>query len=349
MCAKSGNALLTKAKSAKKDEFYTQLCDIEREVVHYREHFRDKTVLCNCDDPRVSNFFHYFSYNFEFLGLKKLISICYKNQNRDLFSTKSTERAIWLEYNGDKNGNRVPDPEEIGIHYLEGDGDFRKEDSIKLLTQSDIVVTNPPFSLFREFVAQLVKYEKKFLIIGNVNAVKYKEIFPLIKDGKLWLGCSIHSGDREFGVPEDYPLEAASCRVDEHGKKYIRVKGVRWFTNLDYRERHEDMILFRKYDPELYPKYENYDAIEVGKTADIPCDYDGVMGVPLTFMDKFNPLQFELIGIAEGDSGKALGLRPYDRALKKLNPSLRDGQLYYIKEGKPIKPFDRILIRRRHK
>ena len=179
MCAKSGTALLTKAKLAKKDEFYTQLGDIEREAMHYREYFCGKTVLCNCDDPRVSNFFHYFSYNFEFLGLKKLISICYKNQERDLFTTKATDRAIWLEYDGDKNGNRIPDPEEIGIHYLDGDGDFRKEESINLLKRADVVVTNPPFSLFREYVAQLVKYEKKFLIIGNVNALKYKEIFRL--------------------------------------------------------------------------------------------------------------------------------------------------------------------------
>ncbi len=342
MCAKSGTALLTKAKLAKKDEFYTQLGDIEREAMHYREYFCGKTVLCNCDDPRVSNFFHYFSYNFEFLGLKKLISICYKNQERDLFTTKATDRAIWLEYDGDKNGNRIPDPEEIGIHYLDGDGDFRKEESINLLKRADVVVTNPPFSLFREYVAQLVKYEKKFLIIGNVNALKYKEIFPLIKQDKMWLGCSIHSGDREFGVPDDYPLEASSCRIDEKGRKFIRVKGVRWYTNIEHKERHEEMILYRKYDPAVYPKYVNYDAIEVSKTADIPCDYDGVMGVPITFMDKYNPDQFEIVGMS-------LDLANMSIIRERLGRNDGGPTFYIEKDGKLIRLYDRIAIRRRHK
>ena len=342
MCAKSGTALLTKAKLAKKDEFYTQLGDIEREAMHYREYFCGKTVLCNCDDPRVSNFFHYFSYNFEFLGLKKLISICYKNQERDLFTTKATDRAIWLEYDGDKNGNRIPDPEEIGIHCLDGDGDFRKEESINLLKRADVVVTNPPFSLFREYVAQLVKYEKKFLIIGNVNALKYKEIFPLIKQDKMWLGCSIHSGDREFGVPDDYPLEASSCRIDEKGRKFIRVKGVRWYTNIEHKERHEEMILYRKYDPAVYPKYVNYDAIEVSKTADIPCDYDGVMGVPITFMDKYNPDQFEIVGMS-------LDLANMSIIRERLGRNDGGPTFYIEKDGKLIRLYDRIAIRRRHK
>ena len=342
MCAKSGTALLTKAKLAKKDEFYTQLGDIEREAMHYREYFCGKTVLCNCDDPRVSNFFHYFSYNFEFLGLKKLISICYKNQERDLFTTKATDRAIWLEYDGDKNGNRIPDPEEIGIHYLDGDGDFRKEESSNLLKRADVVVTNPPFSLFREYVAQLVKYEKKFLIIGNVNALKYKEIFPLIKQDKMWLGCSIHSGDREFGVPDDYPLEASSCRIDEKGRKFIRVKGVRWYTNIEHKERHEEMILYRKYDPAVYPKYVNYDAIEVSKTADIPCDYDGVMGVPITFMDKYNPDQFEIVGMS-------LDLANMSIIRERLGRNDGGPTFYIEKDGKLIRLYDRIAIRRRHK
>lgn len=290
------NKNLNQAKNAKKDEFYTQLVDIENELKHYKEHFKDKVVLCNCDDPRVSNFFHYFSYNFEKLGLKKLITTCYKNQERDLFSQYDSERAIWLEYNGDKNNNRVPDPNEIGINYFEGDGDFRSKECIELLKQADIVVTNPPFSLFREYVAQLIEYDKKFLIIGNVNATSYKEVFQLIKNEKMWLGASIHSGDREFGVPQDYPLNAAGFRVDEKGNKFIRVKGVRWFTNLDYKERHENLILFKKYTPEDYPKYDNYDAINVDKTADIPADYNGVMGVPITFLDKYNPEQFEITG-----------------------------------------------------
>lgn len=291
------NKNLNQAKTAKKDEFYTQLADIENELKHYKEHFKGKTVLCNCDDPRISNFFHYFSYNFEKLGLKRLITTCYKNQNRDLFSNNDSEKAIWLEYFGDRNGNLVPDPEEIGINYFEGDGDFRSPECIELLKQADIVVTNPPFSLFREYLAQLVDYDKRFLIIGNVNAISYKEIFSLIKGNKLWLGASIHSGDREFGVPQDYPLNAAGCRQDENGNKYIRVKGVRWFTNLDYKERHDDLILFKKYSQEEYPKYDSYDAINVDKTSDIPFDYDGIIGVPITFMDKYSPEQFEIVGL----------------------------------------------------
>jgi len=296
--SKSKNKNLHQAKKSKKDEFYTQLTDIEKELKHYRHHFAGKVVYCNCDDPRVSNFFHYFSHNFEKLGLKKLITTCYKNQNPDLFSNHDSEKAIYLEYEGDKNVNGVPDLAEIGIRPLKGDGDFRSEECIELLKQADIVVTNPPFSLFREYVAQLIEYDKKFVIIGNQNAITYKEIFKLIKENKIWLGPSIHSGDREFGVPKDYPLNAAGCRVDEHGNKFIRVKGVRWFTNLDYKERHEELVLTKTYkgNEKDYPKYDNYDAINVDKTKDIPKDYDGIMGVPITFLDKYNPEQFEIIG-----------------------------------------------------
>ena len=291
------NKNLHSAKNAKKDEFYTQLQDIEKELKHYKDHFKDKTVFCNCDDPRVSNFFHYFSYNFEPLGLKKLITTCYKNQDANLFSNHESEKAIYLEYTGDKNSNRVPDLDEIGIKYLEGDGDFRSKESIELLKQADIVVTNPPFSLFREFVAQLIEYDKKFVILGNSNAITYKEIFKLIKENKIWLGASIHSGDVEFMVPKDYEIRSLSLRYDEKGNKYIRVPSIRWFTNLDYSERHEDLILYKKYTPEEYPKYDNYDAINVDKTKDIPMDYAGAMGVPITFLDKYNPEQFEIMGI----------------------------------------------------
>lgn len=291
------NKTLQQARKNKSDEFYTQLPDIEAELKHYKEHFKGKTVLCNCDDPRVSNFFHYFSYNFEFLGLKKLITTCYKSQERDLFSQNNSERAIYLEYTGNKTGGRVPVAEEIGIKHLKGDGDFRSPECIELLKQADIVVTNPPFSLFREYVAQLVQYNKKFIIIGNQNAITYKETFKLIKDNKLWLGASIHSGDREFQIPKNYPMTAAGSRIDSQGNKFIRVKGVRWWTNLDYQERHEELILYKKYTPQEYPKYDNYDAINVDKTADIPCDYDGVMGVPITFLDKYNPNQFEIIAL----------------------------------------------------
>ncbi len=290
------NKDLNEAKAAKKDEFYTQLSDIERELLHYKHHFRGKTVLCNCDDPRVSNFFHYFAYQFEHLRLKKLVTTCYKSQRPDMFSRHDSEKAIYLEYAGDLNNNRVPDPDEIGIKPLQSDGDFRNPECIELMRQADVVSTNPPFSLFREYVALLVEHKKNFLIIGNINAVSYKEIFQLIKENKLWLGPSIRSGDREFGVPEYYPLEAASCRVDSDGQKFIRIKGVRWFTNLDHKKRHEDMVLYKKYSADEYPKYDNYDAINVDKTVDIPVDYAGVMGVPITFLDKYNPDQFEIIG-----------------------------------------------------
>ena len=290
------NENLSRAKAAKKDEFYTQLADIERELSHYTAHFQGKTVLCNSDDPRVSNFFHYFAYSFDQLQLARLVTTCYKSQSMELFSKGDSERAIWLEYTGERSGGRVPTVEEIGLHQLAGDGDFRSSECIELLKSADIVVTNPPFSLFREYVAQLVEYGKRFLIIGNQNAITYKEIFPLIKEGKMW-GPSIHSGDREFGVPDNYPLNAAGYRVDEQGHKFIRVKGVRWFTNLDHNHRHEPLILTGHYTPEAYPHYDNYDAIEVSKTADIPADYDGVMGVPITFLDKYCPEQFEIVGL----------------------------------------------------
>ena len=346
------NKNLNKAKEAKKDEFYTQLEDINNEVRHYREHFRGKTVLCNCDDPRVSNFFTYFAYNFEFLGLKKLITTCYKNQDADLFSTNKSEQAVYLVYEGDKNGDHIPTADEIGVHPLKGDGDFRSAECIKLLKEADIVVTNPPFSLFREYVAQLIEYDKKFLIIGNVNAVTYKEIFPLVKDNKIWLGASIHSGDRKFWVPDDYELNAAGCGIDNNGKKFIRVKGVRWFTNLDYKERHDDIILYKKYSHDEYPKYENFDAINVNKTEEIPQDYDGVMGVPITFMDKYNPDQFKIIGLGIANLGLSIGVQPYKLEHKKYRKEVQkrgavDGDLYMMKGEEVVVPYARILIQKK--
>jgi hypothetical protein len=350
MSKETQHSNLRTAKKVKKDEFYTQLTDISKEMKHYKNHFKDKVVYCNCDDPRVSNFFHYFSYNFEKLGLKKLITTCYKSQSMDLFSESDSEQAIYLEYDGDKNNNNVPDPEEIGIVELKGDGDFRSAESIELLKQADIVVTNPPFSLFREFVTQLDEYDKKFVIIGNVNAITYKETFRLIKENKLWLGASIHSGDREFGVPDDYPLKAASSRIDEDGNKFIRVKGVRWFTNLDYKERHEDLILYKNYTPEEYPKYENFDAINVNKTKDIPADYNGYMGVPITFLDKYNPDQFEIIGLGISNSGKEFGVQPYKPEHKKYRKEVQkrgavDGDLYMMTDGIVDVPYARIIIK----
>ena len=345
------NKNLNKAKEAKKDEFYTQLEDINNELRHYREHFRGKIVLCNCDDPRVSNFFTYFAYNFEYLGLKKLITTCYKNQDADLFSQGQCEKAVYLVYEGDKNGNHIPDAEEIGVLPLKGDGDFRSRECIELLKEADIVVTNPPFSLFREYVAQLMEYDKKFLIIGNVNAITYKELFPLIMQNKIWMGASIHSGDRKFWVPDGYELQAAGCGMDETGKKYIRVKGVRWFTNLDYKERHDNLILYKKYTPEEYPKYENFDAIEVGKTADIPFDYEGMMGVPITFLDKYNPDQFEILGLGIAGLGLAAGVKPYKPEHKKYRKEIQkrgavDGDLYMMKGDEVVVPYARILIRK---
>ena len=297
MAGQTQNALLNEAKRAKEDEFYTQLSDISNELKNYRKHFKDKVVYCNCDDPRVSNFFQYFALNFEKLGLKKLITTCYKNQSMDLFSQNDSEQAIYLEYFGDKNGNNLPDPEEIGIKPLKGDGDFRSKESISLLTQADIIVTNPPFSLFREYVAQLIEYDKKFVIVGHQNALTYKEIFPLIKENKLWLGYGFKGGAGHF-INEHYEDYATAT---DRKEGMIRVSGVVWFTNLDISKRHEDLILYKNYNEEDYPTYDNYNAIEVSKTNEIPRDYDGIMGVPITFMNKYNPEQFEIIGATESE------------------------------------------------
>jgi hypothetical protein len=301
------NIHLHKANKSKNDEFYTQLSDIEKEVKHYKDHFKDKVVFCNCDDPRVSNFFHYFSYSFEQLKLKKLITTCYKNQNQDLFSENDSERAIYLEYTGDKDGNNVPDSEEIGIKQFKGDGDFRSDECIELLKQADIVVTNPPFSLFREYVAQLINYNKKFIIIAHQNAITYKEIFKLIKDNKMWLGYGFSGGAAHFinNHYEDY------ATAGEHKEGMIRVSGVVWFTNLEIKKRHEDLILYKTYSPEEYPTYDNYDAIEVSKTKDIPIDYDGAMGVPITFLNKYNPEQFEVLGLTDRDNSSGLRTKKY--------------------------------------
>lgn len=313
-----GGGVITKpsAKVAKKDEFYTQRTDIENELRHYKEHFEGKVVFCNCDDPYESEFFKFFALKFNDFKLKKLIATCYvsspvAHQELPLFHWMEGGAAGKKPYKveitevSDYTGDGCVDLADVEwliknkknvLSVLEGDGDFRSEECIELLKEADIVVTNPPFSLFREYVAQLMEYDKKFLIIGNQNAITYKEIFPLIKANKMWLGYSIHSGDRAFFVPDDYELKAAGCGV-ENGRKYIRVKGVRWFTNLDHSKRHEKLFLYKTYTPEAYPHYDNYDAIEVGKTAEIPHDYDGVMGVPITFLDKYNPEQFEIIDI----------------------------------------------------
>lgn len=288
------NENLHKAKKAKADEFYTQLSDIENECKHYKEHFKGKTILCNCDDPRVSNFFFYFSQNFEYLGLKKLIATCYKSRDINLFSEGKAEKAVYIVYEGDKNGNHKVEDSELDIKELQYDGDFRSDECKELLKEADIVVTNPPFSLFREYVAQLIEYDKKFLIIGHQNAIKYKEIFRLLKENKIWLGYGFKGGAGHF-ISKYQDIATAG----DHREGMIRVSGVTWFTNLEHDKRHEKLILYKEYNPEEnpeeYPKYDNYDAIEVSKTKDIPMNYDGVMGVPITFMDKYNPEQFEII------------------------------------------------------
>lgn len=310
------NKNLTAAMKAKKDEFYTQLSDIENEMKYYRKYFKGKVILCNCDDPYESNFFKYFASNFNALGLKKLIATCYngspiqgeellfewedepEGEKKIAYKVEITEVRDW------NNDGRIDladvryllQNDRNTITVLHQNGDFRSQECIECLKEADIVVTNPPFSLFREYVAQLMRYEKKFIIIGNQNAITYKEIFPLIKDNRLWLGQSIHSGDRKFNVPDDYPLNAATCGTDADGHKFIRVKGVRWFTNLEVPVRDEELVLYKKYTPEEYPEYDNYKAINVDKTSEIPCDYDGVMGVPITFLDKYCPKQFEILG-----------------------------------------------------
>lgn len=310
--AKNNN--LHTAKATKNDEFYTQLEDIENELKYYKDYFKGKVVYCNCDgflNEEKSNFFVYFSLNYEVFGLKGLICTKYNPNGK----------GRKYEYYGDLNGNNYPDEEEIFTSDLEGDGDFRSEECIELLKKCDIVCTNPPFSLFRQYVAQLFEYKKDFLIIGNVNAISYKEVFPLIKENKMWLGVSSFNKGMYFGVPDDYTY-ADTYKFDRerNGKKVMRVSSICWFTNIDHKKRHEELLLYKKYNTDEYPKYDNYDAIEVSKVTDIPMDYDGVMGVPITFLDKYCPTQFEIIKFRKGDDNKDLSVNgkcPYFRILIK--------------------------------
>lgn len=362
MTKKALNKSLHTAKATKQDEFYTQLTDIEKELRHYTAHFADKIVLCNCDDPRVSNFFHYFSHNFERLKLKKLITTCYKNNNADLFSQHDFEQGKYLVYEGDKDGDRLPGPNETAILDLEGDGDFRSAECVELLRQADIVVTNPPFSLFREYVAQLIEHKKKFLIVGNQNAVTYKEVFPLIMGGKLWLGHN--SGDMKFQVPDHYEARGTRYWVDDGGQKWRSLGNACWFTNLDITKRHEDIVLYKNYDPQSYPSYDNYDAIEVNKALEIPVDYPGVMGVPLTFLDRHNPNQFEIIGVTQSwsdgriktyptqiqvgaDGSRSNVTKLNDGAALKLDSPPRNATYYMVDGEYYMKVYARILIRRK--
>ena len=353
----SKNRNLTQAKAAKKDEFYTQREDIELELGYYHHHFKGKTVYCNCDDPRRSEFFKFFSKRFETYGLKKLITTCYKNQDPDLFSDHDCEQAVYQEYHGDRDGNGRPDPGEIKVKHLEGDGDFRSTECIDLLKQADIVVTNPPFSLFREYVAQLMEYDKKFLIIGDQNAITTKEIFPLIKTNQMWWGVNPLSW---FAIPSHYPLTSSNSKI-EGGIRFIKANGKKWFTNLDHSKLHEEFIFRKKYSPEEYPHYDNFDAINVNKTLDIPMDWPGVMGVPITFMDRYNPDQFDILGITKTWFGAATKVYPQQiqvsangsrSKVTKLNDgaSLQIdkpcGKTYYIVDGcYYTQKYPRILIR----
>ncbi|MBQ6976109.1 MAG: adenine-specific methyltransferase EcoRI family protein [Selenomonadaceae bacterium] len=339
----SGNKNLNSAAKAKKDEFYTRLTDIEHECKNYKHFFRDKIIFCNCDDPYESNFFKYFAMHFNDFGLKKLIATCYDGSpvagtQISLFDTpvKSDKKPFKIEINEVDDYNLDGRIDLLDVEFLiknkknvltllEGNGDFRSPECVQLLQQSDIVVTNPPFSLFREYVAQLIKFDKKFLIIGNQNSITYKEIFLLIMQNKIWLGYGFQR-DPAFKVPDNYEERTTRFWIDENGQKWRSFGNMHWFTNLDVQRRHENIILYKKYSPEKYPKYDNYDVIEVSKTAEIPQDFYGVMGVPITFLDKYNPEQFEILGIA--NSARWIGY-----------------ECYTFINGKKI--YNRILIRRR--
>ena len=354
------NKNLNAAKTAKKDEFYTQLTDIERELQHYWQHFRDKVVLCNCDDPYESNFFKYFALRFNQLGLKKLICTCYNGspvQGNELmidfgdFQDEPKKIAYKVEITEvkDLNGDGAVDLGDVQ-YLLQNDknvctilktGDFRDPECIELLKQADIVVTNPPFSLFREYIGQLMKYEKKFLIIGNMNAIHYKEVFPLIMENKIWTGVKPFGGGMNMiqSAKDFDPSKTKSYTINERGQIIKNIMGVIWFTNLDHNKRHEELDLVCHYSEEEYPSYDNYDAIDVSKVQDIPYDYDGIMGVPDTFLGQHNPEQFEIIGLGCGDLGKQAGVGKNYRGRT---------DLAYTKNGQHKCPYSRILIRNKH-
>lgn len=286
----AGNKNLHRANREKNDEFYTQLADIENELKHYTHHFKNKIIFCNCDDPTESNFFRYFALNFNRLGLKKLITTHF-DYEKPTYKLELERQLDLLDL--DENGN-------LNFEYLKRiplaqNGDFRSPECIDILQQADIVITNPPFSLFREYMAQLMEYQKKFVIVGNQNAITYKDIFKLIKENQIWLGNK--SGDMAFKVPDYYEEKATRYWQDETGQKWRSLGNICWFTNLDHSKRHEELLLYKTYSPDEYPKYDNYNAIEVSKVKEIPMDYQGAMGVPITFLDKYNPEQFEILGI----------------------------------------------------
>lgn len=368
----AGNSNLHDSARNKQDEFYTQLSLIESELKHYKGHFKRKTVLCNCDDPFESNFFKYFAMNFNSLGLKKLIATCYATSpiNGEEFvyyqnakgqlsflprpnfhpvpvGQKHRPYRVEITEVKDENGDGRVDLADVeyllrnkknALTLLDGDGDFRSAECVELLKQADIVVTNPPFSLFREYIAQLIDNDKSFIIIGNMNAVTYKEIFPLIAQNVLWLGYN--SGHFWFKVPNSYESKKTDFRIDETGQKWRRMGNICWFTNLDIEKRHENMVLFREYTPEKYPTYDNYDAINVDRTIDIPYDYDGVMGVPITFLSQYNPEQFEIVAFRKGNDGK-------DLVYSFTDCSCRERERERRTQRRTVQPYFRILIQRK--
>ena len=354
--SKSGNATLNRAFIVKKDEFYTQYEDVAREMVKHREQLKEKTILCNCDDPFESAFFRFFVLHFDKLGLAGLTLTCYAGSpiaglEYPLEGVTDAYKAVVTEI-PDENLVRPDgslDLESLfamqgnSLVHLAGDGDFRSAECVALLKEADIVATNPPFSLFREYISLLERHEKDFIILGNMNAATYKEVFPLFRDNKIWYGESIRSGDRKFHVPDSYPLNAAGCGIDESGRRFIRVKGVRWFTNLDTNRRHKPITLTRRYTPDEYPRYENYDAIDVGRTQNIPVDYDGIMGVPITFLDKYSPDQFEIVMLANGNARTNVSSKTL--AEVRYRPHSEDRGGVGIINGRRV--YARILIRRK--
>lgn len=329
----AGNKSLAKAKEQKNDEFYTKITDIEKELRHYKDHFKGKIIFCNCDDPEYSNFWRYFQLNFYELGLKKLISTHYEEK----------KPSYKMEIISGDNKQQVGIPDYIKTP-LQQNGDFRSPECVEILKEADIVITNPPFSLFKEYLSQLIEYKKSFIIIGNAFAITYKEVFPLIRDNKVWLGYN--SGDMEFTVPSYYEPRATRYR-EENGVKYRSLGNICWLTNLDIPKRHEELTLYKQYSPSKYPKYDNYDAIEVGKISEIPCDYYGVMGVPTTFISKYNPKQFEIIGMAKRGAGDpALKSKVYTKA-DYPNYSDLNATPVIITDGIPKNTYPRLLIKRK--
>ena len=352
----SGNATLNRAFLVKKDEFYTQYEDVAREMVKHRRRLKGKTVFCNCDDPFESAFFRFFVLHFDKLEIKALVTTCFDESSfagreYPLEGMTGAYKAVVTEVpeislirpDGSLDLEPLFAMPGNSLERLQGDGDFRSVECRELLDSADVVATNPPFSLFREFITQLVEYEKDFIILGNMNATTTKEIFPLFRDNRVWYGETIRSGDRKFHVPDNYPLNAASCGVDESGRRFIRVKGVRWFTNLETNRRHTPIELTRHYSPEDYPHFENYDAINVGRTQDIPCDYDGVMGVPITFLDKYSPEQFEIVMLANGNA--RTNVSPEVLAQVNYHAHAEDRGGVGIINGKRV--YARILIRKK--